>query len=87
MDQFLVSNRRKAIKNTSSDLIGKFILLKKRILFEGFLEHFFKFNCFLSHLETSHLSYWGSVNDKRHLQLNEARWTNKIVCKESLMFS
>ena len=35
MDQFFVPNRLKAIKKTSSGLIGKFTIKKLRILFES----------------------------------------------------
>ena len=70
MDQFFVPNTLKAIKKTSSGLIGKFTIKKNRILFESsfFIKLFFF--AFLSHLETSHFLYQGSINDKPLLQSN-----------------
>ena len=45
MDQFVVPNRLKAIKKTSSGLIGKFTIKKNRILIESsFLKTFFAFS-------------------------------------------
>ena len=73
MNQFRVPNRLKAIKKTSSGLIGSFNIKKIRNLFESsFFIKLFYFFAFLSHLETSHFSYRGCVNDKPPLQPNEA---------------
>ena len=76
MDRFCVPNRLKAIKKTSSGLIRKFTIKKKfecylRALF--FKKNFCFFFAFLSHLETSHFLYRGSIEDKPPLQLNEAQ--------------
>ena len=67
MKRFFLSSRLKAIKKANSDLIGKFTIKKK---FESnlravFLRKFFGFS-FHSHLETSHFSYLGSVNEILH---------------------
>ena len=70
MDQFFVTNSLKAIKKTSSGLIGKFTIKKTGILFESFFYKTFLFFAFLSHLETSHFLYQGSVNGKPPLQSN-----------------
>ena len=79
MHQFCVPYRLKAIKKTNSDLIGKFTIKKNsKSIWELFFTKFFNSFCFLSHLETSHFSYKSSVDDKPHLQSNEAQWTNKI---------
>ena len=87
MNQFRVSNRLKAIKKTSSDLIGSFKIKRNQKLFESsFFMKLFYFFAFLSHLETSHFAYGGSVNDRPPLQSNEAQWTKKIVFKKLLMF-
>ena len=70
MNQLCVPNRLKAIKKTSSGLIGKFPIKKNRILFESsfFLEIFSVFFVFLGHLKTSHFSYRACVNKKPHLR-------------------
>ena len=74
MNQLRVPNTLKAIKKTSSGLIGKFSIKKIRVLFESFFfKNFSVFFWFLSHVETSHFSYRGSVNDEHHLQSNEAQ--------------
>ena len=59
---------------TSSGLTGK-LTIKKRILFHSsFFRKFFTiFLVFLIQLETSNFSCPGSVNDKPHVQSNEAR--------------
>ena len=63
----------KSGKKTSSGLIGKFTI-KNRILFESSsFRKLFMFFVFLSHLETSHFSSRGSVDDKLYLQSNEAQ--------------
>ena len=67
MNQFRVPNRLKAIKKTSSDLLGSFNIKKIRNLYESC------FFAFLSHLETRHLSYRGSVKGKTPLQSDEAQ--------------
>ena len=75
MKQFRVPNRLKAIKKTSSGLIGSFKIKKIRNLFESSIHYktFLLSFAFLSHLETSHFSYLGSVNDKPPIQSNEAQ--------------
>ena len=74
MNQLCVPNRLKAIKKTSSGLIGKFTLKKIEFCMRAhFLENISVLFCFLSHLETSHFSYRGSVNDRPHVQSNEAQ--------------
>ena len=76
MIQFCVPNRQKAIKKTSSGLIGKFTIKKIEFYLRVvFLVNFIFFCFYLSHLETNHFSYRGSVNDKSHLQSNEAQRT------------
>ena len=59
MNKFRVPNRVKAIKKTSSGLIGSFNIKKIRNLFESsfFNKIFLLFLCFLCHLETSHFTY------------------------------
>ena len=67
MNKLRVPNSLKAIKKTSSGLIYKFTIKKNWILFESsFFYKTFQIFSFLSHLETSHFSYRGSVNDKPH---------------------
>ena len=75
MNQFRVLNRLKAIKKTSSGLIGSFNIKKKSKFFEScfFYKTFLLFFPFLSHLETSHFSYRGSISEKPPLQSNEAQ--------------
>ena len=74
MNQFRVPNRRKAIKRTSSDLIGSFNIKKNRNLFESsFFIKFSTFFAFLSHLETGHFSNRDSDKYKPPLQSNEAQ--------------
>ena len=47
--------------------------LKTKSICELFFIKLFYFFAFLSHLETSHFSYRGSVNEKPPLQSNEAQ--------------
>ena len=88
MDQFCVPNRLKATKNTSSGLIGKFTIKKFEFYLTAlFLLKFFSlFLLFLSHLETSHFLYRGSINDKPHLILNEAQRTKIVVFRQLPIF-
>ena len=72
MSQFGVLNRLKATKKTSSGLIGSFNI-KKNEVYRRALSFYKTFFAFISHLETSHFSYRGSVNDKLCLQSNEAQ--------------
>ena len=81
MVQFCVPSKLKAIRKTSSELIGKFIIKKKIELYFPF-----SFLLFLSHLETSHFLYRASINEKPLLQSNEAQWTKNIVFRELFMF-
>ena len=69
MHQFYVLNRLKAIKKTSSGLIGSFNIEKVESSF--FYKTFLLFFAFFNHLETSHFSYPSSVNYKPLLQPNE----------------
>ena len=71
MTHFFVPNRLKVIKKTSSGLIGMFTI-KKKIEFYFRALFFIKllFFAFLSHLETIHFLYQGSINDKPPLQSN-----------------
>ena len=66
MNQFCVLNRLKALKKTSSGLIGRFNIKKfefyLRALF--YIKLFYFFFAFLSHLGKSHFSYRVYVNDK-----------------------
>ena len=74
MNQFYVPNRLKAIKKTSSGLIGSFIIKKIRNFLRAvFFIKLFYFFAFLSHLETSHFSYRGSISEKPPLQSKEAQ--------------
>ena len=73
MNQLCVPNRLKAIKKTSSGVIGKFTIKNIEFCLRALFYGKFLFFCFLSHLETSHFSYRGSINDKSHLQSNEAQ--------------
>ena len=67
MNQFRVPNSLKAIKKKSSSLIKSFNIKKIEIYLRAlFYETFLLFLLF--HLETSHLSYRGSVNGKPPLQ-------------------
>ena len=75
MNEFCLPNRQRALKKTSSGLIGRFNIKKK---FEFFLKALFYktfllFFAFLGHLETSHFSYRGFLYDKPPLQSIEAR--------------
>ena len=71
MNQLRVSNRLKAIKRLLL-VLGSFNIKKIEIYLRAlFYKTFLLFICFLSHLETGHFSYRGSVNDKPPLQLNE----------------
>ena len=55
-------------RKTSSGLIGKFTIKKNRTLIESpFFNKTFPFFAFLSHLETSHILYRRSINDKTPL--------------------
>ena len=85
MNQIRASNRLKAIKKTISGLIGSFNIKKIRNLFKSSFLKILSFFAFLSHLETSHFSYRGFVNQKPFLQSNEAQ-RKKIDFKEMLMF-
>ena len=74
MHWFCVLNRRKAIKKTSSGLIGKLTTKKNKF----YLRAFFKkishiFFVLSSQLENSYFTYRGSVNQKPRLQSNEAQ--------------
>ena len=74
MNPFHFLDRLKALKKTSSGLIGSFNIKKIEIYWRVF--YFYKtflLFCFISHLETSHFSYRGSVIDKPSLQSNEAQ--------------
>ena len=75
MNQFRVLNRLKAIKKTSSGLIGSFNIKKNRNFLRAvfFYKTFLLFFLFLSYLETSHFSYRGSISEKPPLQSNEAQ--------------
>ena len=67
--EFLI-DERKAIKKTSSGLIGKCTLKKIQIPFESsFPRNLISFFVFTSHLETSHFSYQGSVIDNLNYSL------------------
>ena len=63
MNQFCVLKRLKALKKTSSGLIGWFNFKKKsNSIWElFFIKYFYIFSPFLSHLETSDFSYRSSV--------------------------
>ena len=63
MHEFGIPNRRQANKIASSALTGKFTIKKIEFYLRAvFFWKVFIFFCFLNHLETSHLSYQGSVN-------------------------
>ena len=71
MKQFCFSNRRKAFKKASFCLVGKLPITKIRFLFEsGYFENRLIFS---THLETGHFSNQGSVDNKFHLQSNDAQ--------------
>ena len=89
MSHFCVSDRLKAIKKTSSGLIGSLNINKKveiclRALF--FIKFSAFFFAFLSQLETSHFSYQDSVNDKPPLQSKEAHWTKNSFSRNCSCF-
>ena len=60
-------------KKTSSGLIGKFTIKKWTLLEGSFFENFSYFFLFLCHLDTSHFSCRGSLNDKPDFQSTEAQ--------------
>ena len=73
MNHFCVLNRLKAIKKASSGLLWKFAKIEislRALIFRKLTSFFF---VLLSHLETNHFSYQGSVNYKPHLQSIEAQ--------------
>ena len=63
MNRFCDPNRLKATKKTSSCRIGSFNMKKKFEIYLRALFYKIFFFAFLGHLETSHFSYRGSVND------------------------
>ena len=87
MSQFRVLDRLKAIKKTRSGLIGSFNIKKNPNLFESsfLIKLFYIFFAFLSHLETSHFSYRGSISDKSPYSQKKSN-EQKIVFKDLLMF-
>ena len=73
MNQFCFPNRLKATKRPVQLSYGSSLSKKIQILFESSFLETFSFFCFLSLLETSHVSYRSSVNDQLQLQSNETQ--------------
>ena len=94
MNQFRVPNGLKAIKKTSSGLIGSFNIKKLRNFLRAlFFIKLCTFFAFLSQLETSQFSYRGSFNEnllynqmKPNEQKNRFQGIDHVFLNSTLSF-
>ena len=86
MKQFFVTNRRKTIKRLVP-VSRKFTIKKIRIQFEScFFRNLFPFFYRIFSLETGYFSYRGFINDKCHLQSNDAQSEKNLISRNRSCF-